>query len=361
MKKKILLATFLFILGITFTAYAGGDAGYKKGFYIKTDDGRFLLNIGVSAQFRWTYYTPDIGEDTSEFMMRRLRPCFSGYMWHPDLQFKFEWETRTDTHLTDAYFNYITYQYASIQGGQFYVPFNREQLTEPWYLQFVDRSIVNDFFTMGRDIGLMLHKQFSDGKFEYAFGVFNGNGPNHLANDNNDYLYALRVGLYPNGYMKYSQCSMEDPDEVMFGVGAGVTINKVPAGEAEAMYENDIVSATGDLVLKYRGFSFETAYYYRNIDPDTSDVTDYDSQGFLVQAGYMFVPEKFELAVRYGFIDPNKDIDDLRDSEFTAGWNYFFRMHNVKMQMDYSYLLTQAPDEDDVQDNRVRLQFQYKF
>jgi hypothetical protein len=365
MQRKVILTVVLFIFGITCTATAGGDAGYKNGFYIKTHDGKFKLKLNAYSQFAWSYYTPDEGEDTSEFNIRRLRPSFSGMIWHPDLKFKFEWDLSKDAVLTDAYFDYVSYQYASIKAGQYYVPFNREQLTEPWRLQFIDRSIANDYFSLGRDLGVTLHKQFADGRFEYAFGVFNGNGANTCANDNNKYLYALRLGVYPNGYMNYSQSSMEDPDEVMFGVGAGINFNTMTMmdmeDEEEFGYDTDNVSITGDMVLKYRGFSFETAYYFANADPDMEDMQDVDSQAFVVQSGYMFVPETFEIAVRYAFVTPDKDCDDHKFSEITAGWNYFFRMHNVKMQMDYSYLVTEFPDSDDIKDNRVRMQFQYRF
>jgi phosphate-selective porin OprO/OprP len=202
---------------------------------------------------------------------------------------------------------------------------------------------------------------FSDKRFEYSFGVFNGNGPNTAANDNNDYLYALRLGVYPNGYVDYSQASMEDPDEVMFGIGAGVAFNTVPMTEEDTTYDTDITSATVDLVLKYRGLAVESAFHHRDTDENIPGMAKVTSRGFVVQAGYMFVPEKFEFALRYAFVDPNKDIEDFRNSEYTAGWNYFFRMHDVKMQMDYSYLVTEEPGQNDLKDNRVRLQFQYKF
>jgi len=361
MTRKIILATLLLVVGLSMTAYAGGDMGYKKGFYIKTDDGKFLLNIGAVTQFRWSYYSPDLFDDTSEFKIPLLRPMLFGHIWDPNLQFKFVWETRDELELKDGYFDYVAYKFASIRGGQYYVPFNREQLTEPFDLQFVDYSIVNDYFTYDRDLGIEFHKQFAGDKFEYAFGIFNGNGPNTWENDNNKYMYAFRFGVYPNGYVKYVQSSLEDPDDLIWGFGAALNYNTYTEWQNESPFDTEAFSATGDITLRYRGLSFETAYIFRNIEPKDIDMANFDSTGFVVQAGYLFVPEKFEIALRFAVVDPNKDIEDWRNKEFTAGWNYYFRMHYLKFQMDYSRLLTEEPGISDVKDDRIRAQFQYRF
>jgi hypothetical protein len=362
MHKKIIVFVMLLIFGISSYALAGGDAGYKKGFYIKTDDGKFHLNINTLAQFRWTYFTPDIGDDMSEFKFQRLRPRFWGKMWHPDLHFRVEFDLAQDVDLTDAYFDYVGHEYMSVKAGQFYVPYDREQLVEPWRLQFVDRSIASDYFSMGRDIGFTVHKLLADGKFEYAFGIFNGNGPNVSVNDNNKYMYALRVGFYPMGYMKYSQCSMEDPDELLFGIGGAFLFDtNTVAMEDESTYEEDVTGYTIDVAMKYRGWSLDLAFYRQEDDPGLEGMEKITGRGMLFQTGYMFVPETFEVALRYAFVEPDKDIDGLKDSELTLGWNYFFRMHSLKFTMDYSYLLGEAPSLDDIQDHRIRMQFQYRF
>jgi len=161
--------------------------------------------------------------------------------------------------------------------------------------------------------------------------------------------------------VKYVQSSLEDPDDLIWGLGAAINYNTYTEIQDETLYDTDVVSATGDVTLRYRGFSFETAYIFRNIDPQDIAMTDFDSQGFVVQAGYLFVPEKFEVAIRFAVVDPNKDIEDWKYKEFTAGWNYFFRMHYLKFQMDYSNLRTEEPGIDDLKDHRIRCQFQYRF
>ena len=65
MQKKVIAIVMLFMIGIACSAYAGGDAGYKQGFYIKTHDGKFQLNIGAYSQFLWSYVSPDEGEEGS--------------------------------------------------------------------------------------------------------------------------------------------------------------------------------------------------------------------------------------------------------------------------------------------------------
>ncbi|MER3446753.1 MAG: hypothetical protein C4291_07885 [Candidatus Dadabacteria bacterium] len=75
--------------------------------------------------------------------------------------------------------------------GQYRVPFNREELTDPFNLQLVDTSILNWEFSFGRDIGTSVGGVVS--RFiTYSIGVFNSNGRNSVNVDSN-LLYVGRV------------------------------------------------------------------------------------------------------------------------------------------------------------------------
>jgi hypothetical protein len=67
-----------------------------------------------------------------------------------------------------------------IKVGQLKVPFSREFLMTAWALQFVDRSIVNGAFSVGRDIGLEIHGELFNDIFIYHFFVVNSDGINQI-------------------------------------------------------------------------------------------------------------------------------------------------------------------------------------
>ena len=63
--------------------------------------------------------------------------------------------------------------------GQWKRPFSRQQLTSSGKQEFVDRSLTDKAFGAGRDVGMMVHNNFTRAKgLEWAAGVFNGNGAN---------------------------------------------------------------------------------------------------------------------------------------------------------------------------------------
>ncbi|HEY3309670.1 MAG TPA: hypothetical protein VGJ93_14550 [Desulfuromonadaceae bacterium] len=61
------------------------------------------------------------------------------------------------------------------------------------------------------------------------------------------------------------------------------------------------------------------------------------AHGFYAQTGYLVIPKHLELAIRYSWMDPNRDsiTSDLR-SELTGAISYYFDRHNLKLQGDIS-------------------------
>src|SRR4029079_9115176 len=86
--------------GPLFGAGGGLTAGYDKGFFIKSDDGNFLLKPSVQFQFRYVAnYREDVGgSDTgddfqSRFEFRRARFRFDGNAFSPKFTYSFVWDT----------------------------------------------------------------------------------------------------------------------------------------------------------------------------------------------------------------------------------------------------------------------------
>jgi hypothetical protein len=72
------------------------------------------------------------------------------------------------------------------------------------------------------------------------------------------------------------------------------------------------------------------------------------------------LPKKLELAVRYSMLDPNEDMRDDVQTEYTAGINYYMRGHRQQIQADVGHFVTETT-ETDKNENRFRLQYQMIF
>ena len=75
------------------------------------------------------------------------------------------------------------------------------------------------------------------------------------------------------------------------------------------------------------GASFAGEYYALNADPDLG--SDWDADGYYLQAGYQVLPKQLELGVRYSAVkstDANASATfDKHETQF--GVNYYFAGH----------------------------------
>jgi hypothetical protein len=258
----------------------------------------------------------------------------------------------------------------SIKIGYFKVPANRQWNSSGFKLLFQDRSIASDAFKQDRDYGLDIFGKPFDGHMEYHAAVFRGAGQNPSKtfgkdeNADNELLYVLTARYYPFGwYQSYNlatgwdETNVKDKEDLLAVIGASFVYN---AKEKDKKLE-DTDSAMGnvDLGLRYRGFTWDSEYYIRKNNPE-NDGDSITSDGFYTQAGYFVLPKKLELAARYSLFDPNTDLQDDVQREYTFGINYYIRGHRQKIQADVGRFVTETT-KTDKNENRFRLQYQMIF
>src|SRR3989304_4316850 len=222
------------------------EVSYKKpgdGFKLSTKDGNFSLRMRLRAQFQFSVNDTTDELTATDFRIRRLRFYWDGNAFRPWFEYYIQVSadngfsgsnTNSDLQLRDAYFNAAYKKEAVPRVGQFKVPFNREELNSSSELQLVERSIVNEQFSLGRDIGPALYGLLGN-YVTYGVGIFDGNGRNAASLDSN-LLYVGRIMLTPCcGELKYANSSFpiggdykiepnfgEDKPLIAFGVaGAG--------------------------------------------------------------------------------------------------------------------------------------------
>jgi hypothetical protein len=178
---------------------------------------RFFLKLRLLAQARYSYATynaawgtvgdsrnPEIlggqveyravryQSNTSTFSVPRARLQFMGYAFDPDFRYNVSWafdQTSWDqeggngrARLLDAYIASWHIPWATLQLGQQRVWFNRSQISSIATSTFADNMRVQNAFAANlisnRDVGISILSDEDQYRVNYAFGIWNGAGPN---------------------------------------------------------------------------------------------------------------------------------------------------------------------------------------
>jgi phosphate-selective porin OprO/OprP len=359
-------------------------AGYRagKGLTFATEDGRFQVAIYNRIQGRYSFADQDdpAKDDASSFRVRRFKTVFEGHAFDPSLLYKFQVNWAGSPELEDALLHWRPRPYFGLQGGQYKLPFNRQQITSSGALQFVDRAITDDFFTFQRDQGLMLTGSWlgaQHDRVEWHAGIFNGNGINRASNENSDHLAVGRVLYMPLGkFNYYSESDVEHTPDPRFGVGVAGAFNSQAdstatekarifgSGRLGSFFGSDVAGrfdvaqTTADAHVKYRGLSLLGDYYWAEADPNAG--ASRRAWGYNAQAGYFLIPKRLEAAFRYAFVD--RDAGEGRNLREVGGaLGYFFFAHNLKIQADVRNVLDEIPGGADRDTMEYRAQVQAIF
>ncbi|MBL9141091.1 MAG: hypothetical protein JNK53_04430, partial [Phycisphaerae bacterium] len=169
-------------------------AGYDKNFFVASADGNFRLNIKGQVQARFAYNNinataaNNAGDQTENeygFEMRRVKVNFTGHVvdpsWRYALQMAFErnggasGNASGQVQLEDVYVEKDFGSGVFLRGGQWKNWFNYEEYTSSSAQQFVERSIVNQYFSTKFVQGVVLGVQQ---EWWRAWGSFNDGGGN---------------------------------------------------------------------------------------------------------------------------------------------------------------------------------------
>ena len=356
-----------------------------KGITVQTEDGRYKAQVGGRLQARYENLDDDGAEDTeSNFRIRRMKFWLQGNVFSKNLTYK--WQQNFgggDSVLEDAYFKYKVADPFSLSIGQFKPAQGRQELTSSGSQLFVDRSLANETFNLGYDLGLQASGQFMDKRLEYRLGVFNGNGPNQ-SNPDDNHMLAGRLDINPFGAFKMDEPSFNEK-KVLVNIGASFateTMSGNDMGEIDGSNDTldkalnidsiddtafttafgeelDWTLYTLNLHAKYSGLTFGSEYFTLNADPKVG--ADWDADGYYIQAGYQILPKQLEVAARYSAIESTDAAayTKFEKNETTLGVNYYFDKHNLKVQADYSMIEDDRSANSD--ENLFRLQAQVIF
>jgi len=335
----------------------GLTAGHDGKFFLASTDGGFRLNVEGQIQTRYIWSSRDdgTGEDINEegFQMRRIKVKFNG---HVDQGRKFTYKITLasdrdssavdgDVYVEDAIVATKLTDGVSIYMGRGKSPFSREELTSSSRQQMVERSVVGDFFTVGRSEGVGLKGAVGDNVKWNVFvndgfraGDFNARAD--FARDATDFAATGRVDLLLAGDWKQMKdfTSWEGEELAIFLGAAGHYEIGEGDGTDGRVFNGTITDSfyswTIDGSVESNGLSVFAAFYGRHTDATNTGGMDLDQYGFQVQGAYN-IGDKFEPFVRYEWADADTTAEEL--GVITAGFNYFIKKHKAKATLDVVY------------------------
>ncbi|PYQ64510.1 MAG: hypothetical protein DMF53_07235 [Acidobacteria bacterium] len=341
---------------------AGGEASLTLG---------GLLQVQFEDGDRGDARFPATGED--RFYLRRARLNATG-TFAEQFDFRLEFDlagTLGSTNglraqMTDGYANWNRYAGAQIRAGQFKTPFGFEQLYFDPRLLTIERSLVNDRLTLNRQLGAQLWGDLLDKHVSYAVGVFNGNGVNNSANDNSKFLWAGRLAVTPwkgnlfggpaswaigGNYFESEDTALSLPD---------LSLDSTPSTpDKDGLFTGKRHGYGFDSQLETGPFSLWVEYLNNHLEPtDARPFSEFDADGWYVQAGLFLVPKKLQAVAKYETFDPSRRLSNDDTSTVTLGLSYYIRGHNLKLQLNY--LRTDLPGNTDTQ-NKLIMRFQAWF
>lgn len=386
---------------------------YNRGFHFESDDGLFSTNLQWRAQMRFgnpgdgdPKTTADFRTDpkTSNFELRRVRMKIGGHGYKPWIKYYFEIDlqpSRTYTassanassRVIDWRLDVQPWDEFGFRIGQWKINYNRERVDSSGRQQFVERSIVNEIFTIDRQVGVMAKGRLFKGThadLRYYAGIFNGEG-RAVDNANEQMMKMARLQWNFLGRdLKWRQSDVKRHEKPTAQLAGGWASTKTPCtrwsssgcgnlggftDEASANGSRfDIEQWVAEFAMKYQGLSIQSEYHWKDIidnELNGSEGQKYQLNGAYAQVGYFFnelnesIPEELELAFRYAFVnEPDSNTLTLTSNreEYTWAANYFIAGHNNKITVDYSYLtLNDASDTLFSSENRVRVQWDISF
>jgi phosphate-selective porin OprO and OprP len=150
-------------------------AGIEKGKpFLKSADDNFRLELGGRLQGDFqaaedgtrTLTGPFLG---SQFLIRRARVDVD-VMFYKWITAKIQSELTEGVSLTDAYLDLAFMPELRFRAGQFHVPFSLEELTSDNFIDFIERSMVNELTPM-RDRGVKIYGALMGGSSIITWAV----------------------------------------------------------------------------------------------------------------------------------------------------------------------------------------------
>lgn len=287
-------------------------ATFKDGLKVRSTDGNLDMHIGgrFLEHLRIVEDTPDAAFATfpreSGFLIRQARLEASGTLWK-EFEFKVQgdWGQGASV-LQDAYVGWKGLQELSLRFGQFKEPFSYpDEMTSTRFIPFAER-VTGNRLVPARDVGVMLHGRFFEGRVGVELALFNGSGQNPGAgadlNDEKDiagrvFFKPIREGDLKGLMIGVGGTRGDNDDPVLGDIRTRQTETRVIDMDGATVIAGDRHRLGFELQVPDGPFGLEAEWYRVSMDlrdPDTEFDDDIDFDQWYVTATWIVTGEKKE-------------------------------------------------------------------
>ncbi len=327
--------------------YVGKDALYENG-DPASDEGLLIrrARLGVFGSLPWDFHYELEIEAVSDLQRGSSGDGLAG-------QF-------IGAQLLDASISWRRWRALEVGMGARKVPGARGRMVSSRSLQLVERSIAIEKLVIDRRPGFWVKGDLR--WFKYDLGFFNADKGLNFGNEGGGYMSAARLEVAPFGPMGDSVCDALKPFQRMYhkvriGVGTSFQYAHGPA--------TDRMTASADLGLKWHGLSILAEAIYNWEKPKESPTVPsalpevIEGLGAYGQVGYFILPGRLEAAVRFEYLDPNRNVDAADDVwALTGGVNFLWTRY-LRAQLSYTH--KQEIHHAQVDNDAVLVQMQAAF
>jgi phosphate-selective porin OprO/OprP len=350
------------------TATSAGVAGWDGSHaFIRSRDGNLRAVFGGRLHFDWRSYT-GTATPPSTFLIRRARLETGGVLYkHYEFQVQLDFADTGSRMIRDAFINVHYTDPFQVQFGHFKAPFSQEELQSSKYIDFVERSSVNNL-APARSPGMMIHGKLAKGAVEYYAGAFNARRDVNLNTASTPEAY-VRVRFNPFK-------SSGPPVLQNFSLGgafadgrhkgdnsfAGRTASQSAIFFKAVPVNGEIVRANAEFWWRYKRFSLRGEYDQthqsrENLGAGGGNLPGVVGKGLVFQTTYLLTGEEkteggitpkvnflggqrglgaWELALRYENLQMHDSVNPSRAEAYTFGINWWLTKF-VRYQSNFAF------------------------
>lgn len=353
----------------------------EKGLTYAPADSATDLWIGLRFQMRADTHegnlvtAADLREDPGTSLeFRRARLKGGGTLFFDWLDVYSEYNFPTEA-LLDFRATFKLNNQLSVRIGQWKSEFNRERVDSSGKQQLVERSIMNYWFTVDRQLGVSATTRLGEGTSadtKFWLEALSGTGRGGSI-DAGKMLWLGRAQWNPMGkVLPFSQSDLKRREEPLSSIALAGIVGSTAysrfsgsgGGNLPGLEEGDydLSQLMFETAVHYRGLGWQQEVHWKRLESATDETTrelagGYAQLGSFVNEWWPSLSPSLELVARYALVDPDRDQAGDTQQEWTLGANWFFNGHRNKLTVDYSWLDFEDPGED-ATGQRLRLQWE---
>jgi hypothetical protein len=282
------------------------------------------------------------GENLSSFLLRRARLDVQGTVLDERLTFRIMPDFSRAATLRDGWTDFAFSPALRVRFGQFTVPFQWHRYVGPRRQHFAERGVPSETFGFpnGRDVGIMVHGRNTGETVQWQIGVFDGAGRNVAASNSSGNMASGRLSLALLGTLPREEMDLVPSPSPLVSAGGGVqgaTRNEARAWalQRSAGDRADWLTGTGDIQVRWRGFSLAADGYLRRVWPDDGAVDSYTGAAGMISTGMTIIPNRLDAVARWSTLRLDRNEPDTGHRQWGGGLNIYAIGHDSKIRIQY--------------------------